>query len=73
MCTIVGGGGRGRFCVSWGGGGSFYLKICRGGGVNCTSGPPYRRGNRRRVCGWGWGCVGVCVRGGEGVCVWGGG
>ena len=24
-----------------GGGGSFYLRICRGGGVNCTSGPPY--------------------------------
>ena len=34
------GGERGRFCVSWGVG-SFYLRICRGGGVNCTSGPPY--------------------------------
>ena len=34
-------GERGGFCISWGGVGSFYLRICRGGGVNCTSGPPY--------------------------------
>ena len=39
MCTIV--GGRGGGFAFHGGVGSFYLRICRGGGVNCTSGPPY--------------------------------
>ena len=34
MCTIV--GGRGVGFAFHGGVGSF----CRGGGVNCTSGPP---------------------------------
>ena len=38
MCTIV--GGRGVGFAFHGGVGSFYLRICRGGGVNCTSGPP---------------------------------
>ena len=41
MCTFVGGGERGGGVAFHGGVVvSFYLRICRGGGVNCTSGPP---------------------------------
>ena len=47
ICVPLGGGGQGHVsvsisCVFLGGVGSFYLRICRGRGVNCTSGPPYQ-------------------------------
>ena len=59
MCTIVGGGGGGGGFAFLGRGGGLFTSEFVGGGVNCTSGPPYvctnagrGRGDLRRIHIW---------------------